>query len=715
MRIFCSLTVNIVLLAFSQHILSQNEMPNDCKNAITVCGSSKISSNANGQGLQELRSNNACASFEHNSLWLKVNIVREGTLGFTLRPTSKNLEVDYDFFIFGPTSDCDNLGTSIRCSTTNPIDAGLTSNVTGMNDQETDLAEGPGELGNSFVKSLDVQVGDTYYIVIDRPIGDSAFEIDWTGTSLVGGSPFPPMPMANSIPNERICNDSGVYTVDLDSFSDKINTEPTNTVTYFENEMDASDDIAPLENTLTLNNESKTIYARVTNVNGCFDITNFTIASYKSPEAVNATLTQCDLDVANSTDGITVFNLNQANSLITSDANTTTTYYLSVNDRVNNTPIQNPDKFTGQEGQVISATVRNSNQCRKDVELTLSVKSTTASLQKMGPYFSCDMDKNDAMVAGSFNIDEIKNRAYPNLDVSLFNSREDASLELNEITSEVITTESTTLYVRIEDNNQCQDVEELRLVVDEIPEIELPKAIPTLCLNNPTVTIAANGGLSSYQWSLIKDDGTEEVVSNSQVATLTEVGEYILEVEQNYTSFGVNRSCSNSEKFTVNPSNVAKFNSEPIVEDISDNNRITVLVEGEGDYEYSLNDISGPYQDSNEFNDVPKGFVEVYVRDKNGCGVVSKTISVIGYNKFFTPNGDNVNDYWQLAGINAVTQANSAIYIFDRHGRLIKELDPKGIGWDGTCNGVMLPSTDYWFRVLLEDGREFKGHFSLKR
>ncbi|MBC7440118.1 MAG: T9SS type B sorting domain-containing protein, partial [Flavobacterium sp.] len=39
-------------------------------------------------------------------------------------------------------------------------------------------------------------------------------------------------------------------------------------------------------------------------------------------------------------------------------------------------------------------------------------------------------------------------------------------------------------------------------------------------------------------------------------------------------------------------------------------------------------------------------------------------------------------------------------------------------GWDGTYNGYMLPSTDYWFKVeYLEQSqwKEFKSHFSLKR
>ncbi|MFT4673677.1 MAG: gliding motility-associated-like protein, partial [Saprospiraceae bacterium] len=39
-------------------------------------------------------------------------------------------------------------------------------------------------------------------------------------------------------------------------------------------------------------------------------------------------------------------------------------------------------------------------------------------------------------------------------------------------------------------------------------------------------------------------------------------------------------------------------------------------------------------------------------------------------------------------------------------------------GWDGTYNGDLLPSSDYWFRVEYTEQaiqKELKGHFSLKR
>ena len=64
------------------------------------------------------------------------------------------------------------------------------------------------------------------------------------------------------------------------------------------------------------------------------------------------------------------------------------------------------------------------------------------------------------------------------------------------------------------------------------------------------------------------------------------------------------------------------------------------------------------------------------------------------------------------------TQPSSKIYIFDRFGKLIKQISSTSDGWDGTFNGQMMPSTDYWFTVdFIEQGksRQFKAHFSLKR
>lgn len=134
--------------------------------------------------------------------------------------------------------------------------------------------------------------------------------------------------------------------------------------------------------------------------------------------------------------------------------------------------------------------------------------------------------------------------------------------------------------------------------------------------------------------------------------------------------------------------------------------------------EYKLDE--GNWQDSNIFLDVTPGEHTVYVRIKGAllsCES-SKVITVMDYPKYFTPNNDGYNDTWNIWSLK--NQPDSKIYIFDRFGKLIKQLSPAGEGWDGTFNGKPLPSTDYWFKAEYLDPKtglqkEVTGHFSLKR
>jgi gliding motility-associated-like protein len=101
-----------------------------------------------------------------------------------------------------------------------------------------------------------------------------------------------------------------------------------------------------------------------------------------------------------------------------------------------------------------------------------------------------------------------------------------------------------------------------------------------------------------------------------------------------------------------------------------------------------------------------------------GCGEKVYEIYIIDYPRFFTPNGDGFNDIWNISGL--PTDLNSKIYIFDRFGKLLKEISPSGYGWDGTFNGQQMPTNDYWFIVKYSDLitgelKEFRSHFTLKR
>jgi gliding motility-associated-like protein len=91
-------------------------------------------------------------------------------------------------------------------------------------------------------------------------------------------------------------------------------------------------------------------------------------------------------------------------------------------------------------------------------------------------------------------------------------------------------------------------------------------------------------------------------------------------------------------------------------------------------------------------------------------------VILIDYPHYFTPNGDGIHDYWNIKGFE--NDFTAKIYIFDRYGKLIKQITPQSQGWDGTCNGMLMPSTDYWFTVDYTEAaayKQFKAHFALKR
>jgi gliding motility-associated-like protein len=73
----------------------------------------------------------------------------------------------------------------------------------------------------------------------------------------------------------------------------------------------------------------------------------------------------------------------------------------------------------------------------------------------------------------------------------------------------------------------------------------------------------------------------------------------------------------------------------------------------------------------------------------------------------FTPNGDGVNDTWQLGNLEHFPDC--VMKIFNKLGRLLYE-SPKGYTewWDGTYNGNPVPSGTYYYVLDLGNGRNGK-------
>ncbi|WP_296346099.1 T9SS type B sorting domain-containing protein [Winogradskyella sp.] len=230
------------------------------------------------------------------------------------------------------------------------------------------------------------------------------------------------------------------------------------------------------------------------------------------------------------------------------------------------------------------------------------------------------------------------------------------------------------------------------------------------CTNTFPETIRLFGGVLNdlpnnylYEWQF---NGTT-ITQNTFAIDINETGVYTVVITDP-------NGCSNTRDTTVLPSEIAMINNIDVI-GTDRINTTTIIVDGNGDYQNALDDENGPYQDSNIFSNILPGFHTLFVRDKNGCGIISEIFSVLGFPKFFTPNGDGQNDFWQLEGVNFQLYPNLRVTIYDRFGRLITQQDANSYSWDGMHNGTQLPNTDYWFTANFGDGRVFSSHFALKR
>lgn len=218
-----------------------------------------------------------------------------------------------------------------------------------------------------------------------------------------------------------------------------------------------------------------------------------------------------------------------------------------------------------------------------------------------------------------------------------------------------------------------------------------------ICDGN-SVALTANGGFSSYLWS----NG-----ATTRTIYVTEPGLYTVIVQKAYGD----QYCEAFAEAEIKASATPKIVKVETTDWSAHDNTIIVYAEGASDYLYSIDGVN--WQESNEFTGLEPGLYKVFVKDGLGCGIADKEVALLYYPNFFTPNGDGYNEKWQIKY--SILEPHMKVNVYDRYGKLIIGFNGLSDGWDGTLNGQRLPSTDYWFVVTREDGREFKGHFAMLR
>ncbi|HKK12882.1 MAG TPA: T9SS type B sorting domain-containing protein, partial [Flavobacteriaceae bacterium] len=509
-----------------------------------------------------------------------------------------------------------------------------------------------------------------------------------------------------------------------------VNGQAGVTATYYVSQTDAEGGTNTIPNPSAYSNISspQTIYVRITDdITGCYTVVTFDLLVSPAPQATAISdFVVCE---DNST-GFYDFDLESKTLEILNGQDPqvfTVTYHDTQADAdsgANSLP--SPYTNTVNPQQIFVAITNTVTGCAVSTQsFYIEVQEIPEANGDGQPivYNICDnIGDNDGLAQFDLTSQDeyvLDGQSPTNFTVTYFSSLADADSGVNPIpTIYENMTNPQTIYARVDDDSTsdsvCYAITDLMLNVELSPMFDLDDSY-VLCVGSNGTEVTEppvlDTGLSatnySFEWSL---DGM--VISGETNSSLVpeQGGIYSVTVTDNATG------CQSSDSAEVIESAPPIVTASVSTKAFSDNDVIEATATGTGKYEFSLD--FGPWQDNGTFENVNGGEHTVTARDKTGCGLTSITVTVIDYPLYFTPNGDGYNDTWNIKGLE--NQYNVVIYIYDRYGKLLKQISSYGDGWNGTFNGALMPSSDYWFTVEYDEPdngerKSFKSHFSLKR
>ncbi|UPT71068.1 MAG: T9SS type B sorting domain-containing protein [Flavobacterium sp. JAD_PAG50586_2] len=380
-------------------------------------------------------------------------------------------------------------------------------------------------------------------------------------------------------------------------------------------------------------------------------------------------------------------------------------------------------------------------------------------------------------VQHTFDLTQSYPQINPNNEVvaiTFYAAEQDAQDENNALALNYTTAVSTTLWIRIENGNGCFVIRQIQLVINQIPTVNAQSPV-NICEGNTAILGVTTHSSNTVNW--YNSSGATIPIytgNNFQTPQLTTNTHYWVEAvsplgcaserfeivvnvaDQTAPLFDLQQIyCLNSQPMqlpTISDNGVMGSWSPSIINTSSIGTRtytftpssgqctsqqlvLQIQVIGNVTPEFNLiteyffseiasqalpnvsdNGISGIWD--NPYIDNTSGTrTYTFIPNPDQCAKEFSTeIRVINYPHYFTPNNDGYHDSWNIWGF--TRENNPKIYIFDRYGKLLKQLNPLIEAWDGTYNGYSIPADDYWFTVAFTiDGknREFRAHFSLKR
>ncbi|MGB4448523.1 MAG: T9SS type B sorting domain-containing protein [Cloacibacterium sp.] len=450
------------------------------------------------------------------------------------------------------------------------------------------------------------------------------------------------------------------------------------------------------------------VYARFQSQYGCYSIAPINLLFVLPAKAINSEITICD----NNLDGAYDVNLlAYKDSMVQNPSEENIFKFYKVLPG-NNSPgeeITNPGHFIlDANTSKIWVYVENLPNCGSYAEINFK-KGEVLTLDKKQFKIDniCDTnnDKKEIIDLTGFE----RNFSSP-FTYEYYGNQSDLWLGQNKIqnpTSYAYDENSgnSTIYVKVSQEGFCPDFYTINVVLKTTPMIEIQDYY--YCKNDMVgLEIKPNFDeldVVYYKWEYPGGTMIEEGVNKNYLSEIKTLGTYTLTLTN---SLG----CTYTTTFKV-------LNEETprIVSLTGKNDYYTIKAEGIPGKKIVYRKNSEPWQDSNVFYNLKVGDYTFYVKyadsDCYGDSIKGK---IFNLKNAFSPNGDGINDYWELTGLDVFPES-STLQIFDKFGNLVyKQISNTEFIWDGKLNGRKVGTGAYWYLINAADGRIYNGWILLK-
>ena len=481
-------------------------------------------------------------------------------------------------------------------------------------------------------------------------------------------------------------------------------------ITYYVTEADANNgtNVGKITSPYPTSAGNVFVYVRFqSKTYGCYSVAPINLLSYFPAKARNSIIKICD----NNVDGFYDVNLMDYTTQmvqIPSSENVFTFYLNQADIGVSGKEIQNPSNFIlNPYTSKIWVYVENLKDCGSSAEVNF-VNGTQLSLsQNQFNKDVCDTgnDNKETISLTDFET-TFSNSSYT---YEYFENYQDMTSSQNKIPTPSsylfdVAKGITKFYVKVSQNGFCPNYFTIDIVLKKTPIIEIQDYY--YCKNDEIgLEIRPNfTGLNVvyYKWEY-PDGSISEGANKDFISGVKQVGTYKLTLTNSL-------NCDYTATFKV-----INIDTPEITALRGQNDYYDVIATGIAGRKILYSMDMTNWQESNRFGNLKPGDYTFYVRysdsDCRGDMRMGRIFSIINT---LTPNGDGINDYWKLSGLDVFPES-STLQIFDKFGNLVyKQISNTEFIWDGKFNGRNVTTDAYWYLINAADGRIYNGWILLK-